>query len=129
MQLQKKRPLFPADGGLSSWVEFATEAELMVSDHWEQLQFFITTLSDENPVILGLPWLQKHNPAIDWATLCLTFRERCDDCRQPVAKERRFQATVEEVEDKEEPPDNISYLTIAQKAGRTCRRKKLRQQQ
>ena len=39
MQLQKKRPLFLADGGLSSWVEFATETELMVGDHWKQLQY------------------------------------------------------------------------------------------
>ncbi len=36
----------------------------------------------KNPVILGMPWLKKHNPAIDWKNYCCTFlplncRESC----------------------------------------------------
>ncbi|EAQ88892.1 hypothetical protein CHGG_05511 [Chaetomium globosum CBS 148.51] len=41
--------------------------------------FFVTDLSPETPVILGLPWLQRHNPAIDWASLSVTFNS--DYCR------------------------------------------------
>lgn len=138
-QLQKRRPLFLADSVLSSWVEFATKTELLVGDHWEQLQFFITTLSSENPIILGLPWLRRHDPVIEWDTLRLTFREKCNGCRKP----RRFQATVEEVEDEgeqlrqatveeiddeEDQPCHLSRLSAPQKARRTQKRRQRRQQ-
>ena len=35
--------------------------------------FYVTTLGDQN-LILGLPWLEKHNPNIDWKEKTLEFR-------------------------------------------------------
>ncbi|KAK4232720.1 hypothetical protein C8A03DRAFT_20042, partial [Achaetomium macrosporum] len=54
-------------------------APLVIGNHEEQALFFVTDLSPETPVILGLPWLQRHNPAVDWAQLSLTFDS--DYCR------------------------------------------------
>ncbi|MGL5840426.1 MAG: retropepsin-like aspartic protease, partial [Aeromonas hydrophila] len=35
--------------------------------HSEHLAFYVTS-SPENPVILGFPWLQRHDPQISWCT-------------------------------------------------------------
>ena len=64
-RLVKKRPLYLADGVLSSWIEWAAELRFGIGAHQERLQFYITSLAPENPVILGLPWLSRHDPAID----------------------------------------------------------------
>jgi hypothetical protein len=34
--------------------------------------FYVTTLGDQN-LILGLPWLEKHNPIINWTEKTLEF--------------------------------------------------------
>ena len=34
--------------------------------------FYVTVLGDQS-LILGLPWLEKHNPIIDWADKTLEF--------------------------------------------------------
>jgi hypothetical protein len=34
--------------------------------------FYVTALGDQN-LILGLPWLEKHNPIIDWTEKTLEF--------------------------------------------------------
>ena len=74
-RLVKKRPLYLADGVLSSWIEWGAELRFGIGAHQERLQFYITSLAPENPVILGLPWLSRHDPAIDWKNLRLTFWE------------------------------------------------------
>ena len=35
--------------------------------------FYITTIGDQD-LILGLPWLEKHNPIINWKEKTLEFR-------------------------------------------------------
>ena len=40
--------------------------------------FYVTTLGDQN-LILGLPWLEKHNPNIDWREKTLEFRNSQED--------------------------------------------------
>jgi hypothetical protein len=40
--------------------------------------FYITALGDQN-LILGLPWLEKHNPIIDWTEKTLEFRNSQED--------------------------------------------------
>jgi hypothetical protein len=114
-QLQQAKPLFLADGVLSSWITHITELPLRIGDHWERLAFFITTLAKDNPIILGLPWLSRHNPAVDWDKLRLTFRGRCVGSCLPydvgeqeapcatAAPSRYRQPTVDEVEDEGEP--------------------------
>ncbi|CAJ2499831.1 Uu.00g026840.m01.CDS01 [Anthostomella pinea] len=58
--------------------EFVT-VTMEVDGHLETLLCFLTELGNENPLILGFPWLQTHNPSIDWQTCEITF---CSDfCR------------------------------------------------
>ena len=40
--------------------------------------FYVTTLGDQD-LILGLPWLEKQNPIIDWAKKTLEFRSSKKD--------------------------------------------------
>jgi predicted aspartyl protease len=58
-KLEKKRPLFLADGKLARWIEYGTRATLQIGSHSEELDFFVTTLAENHPVILGLPWLRN----------------------------------------------------------------------
>src|ERR1700731_1696093 len=37
-------------------------------------RFYVTQLHTDAKVVLGLSWLQKHNPDIDWSTLSMRFR-------------------------------------------------------
>jgi hypothetical protein len=76
-RLVKKKPLYLADGVLSLWIEWGVELQFGIGAHQERLQFYITSMVPENPVILGLPWLSRHDPAIDWKNLRLTFWEHC----------------------------------------------------
>ena len=41
--------------------------------HQEPCFFYLTDLGKDSPLILGVPWLQLHNPSIDWPALKLTF--------------------------------------------------------
>lgn len=75
--LERKKPLFLADGDFARWIEYYTRAVHLVGDHTEELTFFVTTLAKENPVILGLPWLRKHDPRVNWRTLELEFTNQC----------------------------------------------------
>jgi hypothetical protein len=54
-RLVKKRPLYLADGVFSSWIEWGAELRFGIGAHQERLQFYITSLAPENPMILGLP--------------------------------------------------------------------------
>ena len=40
--------------------------------------FYIMTIGDQD-LILGLPWLEKHNPIIDWKKKTLEFRSSPED--------------------------------------------------
>lgn len=40
--------------------------------HTKEVVFNVVT-SPHNPIILGLPWLIKHNPSVDWQSCTLTF--------------------------------------------------------
>ena len=41
--------------------------------HQEPCFFYLTDLGKDSPLILGVSWLQLHNPSIDWPALKLTF--------------------------------------------------------
>jgi hypothetical protein len=42
-----------------------TMVELIVNDHHEKIKLHCITIGNL-PIIVGLPWLCKHNPTIDW---------------------------------------------------------------
>ena len=68
--------------------------------HEELCFFFLTNLSDNNPLILGLPWLQTHNPDIDWLSMTLAFTSKyCRHHCLPWDLPKEFVAAVPTVPD------------------------------
>lgn len=84
--LPHPRPLYLADGQLRDWIRETATLELQIGPHKETISLFITPLAEENPVILGIPWLQRHNPLVDWQTLDLRFQNYGTRCLPPGAE-------------------------------------------
>ena len=87
-QLKKPLQVFNIDGTLNhsgSIREFAPMA-ITVDGHKHWVDFLITDLGKEN-LILGLPWLRRVNPEVDWAKGLLSIK--------------MHQVTIEEVPDRE----------------------------
>jgi hypothetical protein len=54
-----------------------TPLELCIGKHTEKIVLNIIS-TPHHPIILGLPWLEAHNPIIDWRFRTLTFSaQRC----------------------------------------------------
>jgi hypothetical protein len=54
-----------------------TPLELCIGKHTEKIVLNIIS-TPHHPIILGLPWLEAHNPIIDWRSRTLTFSaQRC----------------------------------------------------
>jgi hypothetical protein len=60
------------NGWLLSCINQQAEIWMTISGHSEMLTFDVAPLGKHN-VILGLPWLQQHNPIIQWSNRKLTF--------------------------------------------------------
>jgi hypothetical protein len=54
-------------------IRYYTDLDITVNGKLGTERFLITGLGNQK-VILGLPWLQKHNPEIDWKKGTLTWR-------------------------------------------------------
>ncbi|KAH6588897.1 hypothetical protein BASA50_010431 [Batrachochytrium salamandrivorans] len=66
--------LFLADGqpATSPHVNFQTQLlKLQTQEHIEVMNLYVSKLA--HPIILGLDWLVRHNPLVDWETQSLTF--------------------------------------------------------
>lgn len=48
---------------------------IQFEDHTEEVRSFVTKL-DKNDILLGFPWLSKHNPYIDWEKKSICFRKK-----------------------------------------------------
>lgn len=71
--LPKARTVVLADGVTTEPVIHYVLLPITIGHHHETALFFVTKLSQSTPVILGIPWLQRHNPVIDWPSLSLVF--------------------------------------------------------
>jgi hypothetical protein len=83
-KIQKNILLNLADGTPSSAgpiTHTTTPVQLTLAGHKEKARFYVSSIA--YPVILGLNWLQTHNPTVNWKKLMLTF----PDCRIPCPKE------------------------------------------
>ena len=61
--------------------------------HHEELTFDIVRMATHD-IVLGMPWLRKHNPTIDWKKRVLTF-ERCN-CVVAIQPTHRQRSMVDE---------------------------------
>ena len=83
-----------ADGQLSSTglITHATDLFINLNGHEELRTFYITNLG-RYQLILGKPWLKKHNPSIDWTKDTLTFDktscfDHCATTTRPISVSR-----------------------------------------
>lgn len=60
------------NGRLLSRVDQQVEINMVLGNHSETLTFDVAPLGKHN-VVLGLPWLQRHNPTIQWSSGKITF--------------------------------------------------------
>ena len=60
------------NGHLLSCVDQQVEVWMKVGNHAETLTFDVMPLGKHN-IVLGLPWLQWHNPTIHWTSRKVTF--------------------------------------------------------
>ena len=77
--LQHPRDLTVADGRpvSSGTITHTVQISFTLGAHTETLELFVTTLG-QYPVVLGLPWLRKHDPRIRFKDNTITFNsEHC----------------------------------------------------
>ena len=61
-------------------------ASLDISGHVEETTFFVTNLGhqEEYQIVLGVPWLQCHDPVVDWKARTMKFSCHVLTSEQPV---------------------------------------------
>ena len=74
--------VYNIDGTLNEHGSVKETVDLVVryQDHTERASFYVTTLGGSQ-LILGHPWLVKHNPDIDWAAGKITMSRCPEECR------------------------------------------------
>jgi hypothetical protein len=72
-KLVAPRPLRLADGVACSFVTDYFTARMTIGPHTEEILLLVTKLSPKTPIILGIPWLQKHEPLPNWRALTIDF--------------------------------------------------------
>lgn len=88
-------------GKVSNYVETI----LTIGEHEEQVKLAVTNIG-EDQLILGLPWLRRHNPNLDWAKGQMAF-DRCPISCQIQMKRKRRQTKKPEKVVKLHKPANI----------------------
>lgn len=69
----RPQPLYLADGRLADTITEFVVLGINCGRHSERALFFLTKLAESTPLILGLPWLQRHDPHVSWANMSLEF--------------------------------------------------------
>jgi hypothetical protein len=108
-RLPRAIPVYNIDGSLNHHGSVKETVDLIVryQDHTERATFYVTALGG-TPVILGHPWLQRHNPQINWKTGEVTMTGCPSTCRirhiqsQRKRRERTKQTKVEDYQEPEE---------------------------
>jgi len=104
LPLQKKvkpQSVYVVDGEPIRSGPITHECQIPVSigKHHETVTFQVTTLG-QHPMILGLPWLKKHNPEIEWSTHQVMFKsqycqEQCLE-ESPIVKAPREESAIQQ---------------------------------
>lgn len=91
--LPRPRNIIVVDGSISTTGSVTHEVRhtLTIGDHSEEISSFVTKL-DKHEALIGMPWLRKHNPAIDWEKNTLCFNK--DKCRKNCLKAGVHQSLI-----------------------------------
>lgn len=76
----------------SGLVTHEARVRMTINGHAETISFDVADVGEDN-LILGISWLRKHNPLIDWSRATVTFDS--DYCRYNCAPKRRRRKTAE----------------------------------
>lgn len=103
-----------ADGRTSSAgpITHYTDLRLSIRGHTETLRFYVTKLG-RFQIILGKPWLNKHNPNVDWPNDRLAFNS--SHCRKNCLPPSTHQELVQGVtppSPPKPPTDNSAFKDI-----------------
>ena len=100
-----------------------TQVSMTINNHEEKIRLHCITIGNA-PVILGLPWLKLHNPAIDWrahrlsfhsdkcAEQCLITSPRATTVAEERATEQYYQKTPEEPGERAMDPWEICHTVM-----------------
>lgn len=79
-----------------------------IEEHTEMLSLYVGDIASHD-ILLGMPWLVKHNPTINWEELSIQFNRCPDTCRvigdMIVHSEREEPDTTEELEEFDDNSD------------------------
>lgn len=68
--------MYLANGVISDSITEYTIQTVCCGVHTAKALFYLATLATDTPIILGLPWLQQHDPHVSWAGMSLEFNSR-----------------------------------------------------
>lgn len=74
--LSRPRSVLLGDGETTQPVNSYFIAKLTMGYHTELCLLYVTDLSEDNPIILGVPWLRHHDPTILWSEMKMSFTSR-----------------------------------------------------
>jgi hypothetical protein len=60
-------------------IEFYADVFLETLDHRDRVRLEVADLGKNQRVILGLPWLIRHNPTVDWSSGVIRFNKCLPD--------------------------------------------------
>ena len=95
-KLPRAIPVYNIDGSLNQHGSIKETVDLILryQDHTERATFYVTALGGV-PVILGHPWLTRHNPQIDWITGEVKMLRCPTECRiRHIQSQRRRRERV-----------------------------------
>jgi hypothetical protein len=120
-------PVYNVDGTPNAAGDITEVATVVLryKDHSERAYFAVTQLGKKN-IILGITWLRKHNPEIDWVKEEVSMTRcppECNTCRLETKRQNRtqratnaqiracrsggFPVLIEEVEDEDDPHPEV----------------------
>ncbi|KAI1007441.1 hypothetical protein K3495_g780 [Podosphaera aphanis] len=120
-KLPRPREVYLADGKTKDQITECIIIPMTIGSHEEISFFYVTQLGPDNPLILGIPWLQLHDPLIKWPNMKLLFcSSHCHQNCLPF-KSPRFVLAPKRIDRKNDPEKartqltNISKLTTWRK--------------
>ncbi|THZ62800.1 hypothetical protein D6C85_09139 [Aureobasidium pullulans] len=78
IELTKPRRLRLADGRIAKVITHVARVQLNIGHHREQIMCYVTDLGTRD-IILGLPWIERHDASPDWTQRTITLNS--DHCR------------------------------------------------
>ena len=87
--LPRIQTIFLADGSQNTCTTKTTSIKLQIGSFQDKIQAFPLDLSQYD-LILGTPWLIKHNPQIDWEGRTMTITQESDSVKLQACPLRRI---------------------------------------